>query len=324
MKPYITLFGMLVLVLNTAFAATVPSPLVDPSWLDANKDKVVILDVRANVPSFTAQPVFAKNKKTGKKQLVQARGHIKGALLVPYKNIRGEQIIDGKKVQKMILDKVAFEKQMQSSGLDRDRPIVIVSRGHNNLDMTMATRLYWQLKYYGSDDMAILNGGMAGWILAGKPVSTEAPKTRKGNWLATAERREILATSDEVAQAVDQHSAQLIDNRPLDQYMGTWHKSYVYAPGHIPGAKLYANTLMTRPKAPASFLPTDELSALAKGLGIDPMKPSITYCNSGHLASGGWFIMHELLGNKNTKLYDGSMHEWTLEKHPVKAFVLEK
>jgi|GEM_PF-3162347 len=40
-------------------------------------------------------------------------------------------------------------------------------------------------------------------------------------------------------------------------------------------------------------------------------------------ASGGWFIQHELLGNKNVKLYDGSMHEWTLEKRPVKEMVME-
>jgi len=26
----------------------------------------------------------------------------------------------------------------------------------------MATRLYWQLKYYGQDDLAILDRGMAG------------------------------------------------------------------------------------------------------------------------------------------------------------------
>lgn len=81
---------------------------------------------------------------------------------------------------------------------------------------------------------------------------------------------------------------------------------------------------MTRPRAPARFLEKDKLAALARGLGIDPGKPVISYCNSGHLASGGWFIMHELFGNKNTRLYDGSMHEWTLEKRPVKAYVLEK
>lgn len=40
----------------------------------------------------------------------------------------------------------------------------------------------------------------------------------------------------------------------------------------------------------------------------------IEFCNTGHLASNGWFVSHELLGNKEAKLYDGSMVEWTLTK----------
>jgi 3-mercaptopyruvate sulfurtransferase SseA len=35
------------------------------------------------------------------------------------------------------------------------------------------------------------------------------------------------------------------------------------------------------------------------------------YCNSGHLNSSTWFVMSELLGNKDARLFDGSMHEWT-------------
>jgi thiosulfate/3-mercaptopyruvate sulfurtransferase len=74
---------------------------------------------------------------------------------------------------------------------------------------------------------------------------------------------------------------------------------------------------------PARFPSVEELSKLYQAMHLQDAAPSIAYCNSGHLASGGWFIQHELLGNKNVKLYDGSMHEWTLEKRPVKAMVME-
>jgi thiosulfate/3-mercaptopyruvate sulfurtransferase len=56
---------------------------------------------------------------------------------------------------------------------------------------------------------------------------------------------------------------------------------------------------------------------LLKGQGIDPDSPAITYCNSGHLSSGPWFLMSELLGNRQVRLYDGSLHQWTLEKRPL-------
>ncbi len=39
--------------------------------------------------------------------------------------------------------------------------------------------------------------------------------------------------------------------------------------------------------------------------------PAITFCNTGHWASLGWFVNSELLGNKKTKMYDGSMADWS-------------
>jgi thiosulfate/3-mercaptopyruvate sulfurtransferase len=183
--------------------------------------------------------------------------------------------------------------------------------------------LYWQLKYFGHDNVAILNGGTAAWIMAGKQVSTAASSAKTGNWQATAERAELFATSEEVARAVKDGSAQLVDNRPLAQYLGAAKRDYVYDYGHIPGAKLYANELLTTEGLPARFPPVKDLKQLAGAMGIDPRKDTITYCNSGHLASGGWFVMHELMGTKNVKLYDGSMHQWTREKRPVTAMKME-
>ena len=66
-----------------------------------------------------------------------------------------------------------------------------------------------------------------------------------------------------------------------------------------------------------TFLSPATYSGLMSAQGIDPAAPAITYCNSGHLSSGRWFVLSELLGNKQAKLYDGSLHEWTLQKRPV-------
>ena len=80
---------------------------------------------------------------------------------------------------------------------------------------------------------------------------------------------------------------------------------------------------MASVSVPAKFPSADVLRQLYAGMQLDAAADSITYCNSGQLAAGGWFIQHELLGNGKTRLYDGSMHQWTLEKRPVKAMVLE-
>ena len=321
--PKSSLMILLMLLSPVALAVNLPGPLVGTNWLKANKSNVTILDIRADVKSFTGQPVFSKDKKTGKLSLVKVAGHIPGAHLVDYKHLRGDQIINGQKIEKMLLGKTDFEKLMQSVGVNKGDAVVIVSKGETVLDATSATRLYWSLKYYGQDNMAILNGGMAQWLKDGGKVSNVAEKVKPGNWVATAERKEILATSDDVKKALKDKSVQLVDTRPVSQYMGTYRKSYVFADGHIPGAKNLPNELLTGPKGKAGFTPKEKLMKISETLGIQPQGKIITYCNSGHLASGSWFFYHEVMGNKQARLYDGSMHEWTKEKGGTVSFRAE-
>lgn len=316
---------LLVLLLPSSFvsqAAVLPGPLVEPAWLADNADKVVVLDIRKDVKSFTAQARLAKDKKTGKLSLLSVGGHIPGARLIDYKKVRADRVIDGRKVEKILPEAGAFQSLLQAAGVNRDSVVVVVSKGMDAGDMTMAARLYWQIRYFGHDSVALLNGGMAQWILEGRPVTRDAPRIAKGDWQAGPGRADFLADSEQVAAAVKAGDTQLVDNRPFDQYLGVSKRSYVYDKGHIPGAKpLPADVVVTG--RPARFLALDDLRKLHQGLGIDPARPTITYCNSGHLAAGGWFVQHELLGNSQARLYDGSMHEWTLDKRPVKALVLE-
>lgn len=308
---------------GAAQAVQVPGPLVDTNWLAKHAGEVTILDVRKDVKSFTAKPRFSKDKKTGKLALKKVGGHIPGAALVNYKKVRVDRVVDGKKLQKNIPDKADFEALMQEAGLNKGATVVIVSKGESHSDMTIATRLYWQLKYFGQDNMAILNGGVAQWLKEQRKISLEADKPMKGSWVASAERKEILASTADVQKAL-KDGTQLLDSRDMAQYLGTYHKSYVYAPGHLPGAKVFPNATLTAPSAPATFWETDKLKSLSAALGIKTDAPTINYCNSGHLASGAWFVMSELMGNKNAKLYDGSMHEWTLDKNrPVTAMKVE-
>ena len=324
MKTFYTLAISVALFfsVNIAQAVSLPGPLVETDWLAKNKSDVVILEIRKDVKSFTKKPKFKKDKKTGKSKLKKVAGHIPGSILVNYKKLRSNKKIDGRTVQKMLVSKAKFEKVMQKAGVNKDSAVIIVYKGVGNGDLTMATRFYWQMKYYGFDNMAILNGGMAQWIIDKRTVSSKKTKAKKGNWVATAERNEILASSKDVESAVN-NKGQLVDTRSISLYSGTWRKkSYVYNNGHIPGAKPYPNELLSS-KMPAKFLTVSDSKSLFKQMGIETDKQSITYCNSGHLATGSWFVLSELMGNKNVKMYDGSMHQWTLEKHDVTKMKME-
>ncbi len=300
-----------------------PKPLVETSWLANHLNDVFILDVRDHKKSFISEPVFNTDKKTGKKKLLKVGGHIPTANYIEYKPLRGDQIIDGATIKHMLPTKSAFESLMQQAGANQDSFIVIVTNAANDFDITMASRVYWQLKYFGQNEVSILNGGTAQWLTEGREISITPSKPTKGNWLAKGEHNELLADSHDVASAIDDENTQLIDARTISQYLGTSKSSKVSDTGHIQSAKFYPVELMVTRKMPVKFLSAAELLEVTNALNIKPDQSSITYCNSGHLASGGWFVMHALLGHESAKLYDGSMHQWTSEKRPVVRMKME-
>jgi thiosulfate/3-mercaptopyruvate sulfurtransferase len=315
--PLLAVFLMLLLTGNSARALQVPGPLVETDWLDEHRDQVTILDVREDIESFTRQAVLVRKRFTGDLRIRQAGAHIPGAVLVDFLNIRTSRKIDDRSIRYMVPEKEEFSQLMQSWGVNRGAAIVIVAPGMHNRDMTIATRLYWQIKYFGHDNVTILNGGMAQWLLEQLPASIEAPEPAPGDWVAREVRDSIKASSDDVTRALEDDSVQLVDTRGLGLYLGTWKKSYVRKKGHIPGAKVFPDELLTSAEPPVRFSEPEEVAQIARELGIDTGASLITYCNSGQLASGSWFYISELLGNKNARLYDGSMHQWTLEKRPV-------
>ncbi len=308
---------------GSALALQLPGPIVEADWLEQHLDQVAILDVREDIDSFTRKAVLVRKRFTGDLKIRVPGAHIPGAVLVDFLNIRTSREIDGRNVRRMIPEQKEFEQLMQSWGINREDAIVIVSLGVSGSDITMATRLYWQIKYYGHDNVAILNGGMAQWLLEQKPATIETQQPRPGNWLAGKVRDGISAGSEDVARAVDDKSVQLVDTRGLGLYLGAYKKSYVRKKGHIPGAKVFPNELLTSAEAPVVFAEPGDLQQMASELGIDAASDMITYCNSGQLASASWFVFSELLGNKNVRLYDGSMHQWALEKRPVTTMEME-
>ncbi len=310
---------------SRAWAVQVPGPLVDPDWLAKHQNEVVILDVRKDIKSFTAKPKkggkIAGMQSCGAKKGagIQVAGHIPGAILVNFKNVRAKRTEDGVDLIKLVPTKEEMEQLMRSHGVNDGDAVVIAMKGAGSKDVTFGTRLYWQMKYWGHDNVAILDGGTAAWAAAGYPLSRDKSKPQPGNWVARGPNTSILATTADVEKAI-KDGTQLIDGRTEDFYLGsTYKKAYVYAPGHIPGAKNFPHPLLVKGEVAATFEPADKLAKLMKAKGIDPKAPSITYCDSGHLSTGHWFVLHELMGNQQARLYDGSMHEWTKRKKPVEG-----
>lgn len=308
------------LVARADAATTLPGPLVTPQWLNEHLKDVVVIDVRDDLKSLTTEPKFNVDAKTGTKTLAATGGHIPGALSVDFGKIREDRAVEGVSLKAMMPTKAYFEKVMAEAGLDKGATIVIASPGSDTSSLDMAARLFFQLKYFGEDNIAVLNGGTNGWLSAGYAVSTDPITPKTGNWQASAERTEILATTDDVKKAVQDGKTQLVDARPVAQYYGLAKSPVVLAAGHVSGARsLPAEAIMKTASGAHQFMSPASYQALFKQQGIDPKQPTISYCNTGHFAAGAWFVAHEILQNKDAKLYSGSMNEWTHLKNPVVA-----
>ncbi len=286
-----------------------PGPLVDTAWLASQQGnaEIAIIDVRDDPANFDRQPTDKEKADTKSIPLV---GHIPGARLLDWKQVRETREIDGVKLDKMVLAPETFEKLMRQLGVGNDQPVVIVTNGKDSNSVTMGTRVYWMLKYYGHDNMALLNGGLKKWLAENRPVAFEKPAITPGSFVAGKPRAQLLATLADVEKAVSGKSAQLVDGRTADYYVGQSMTSDVKGKGHLPGARMMAHKDLVDEKT-GTFLPKEELQALAKEAGLASDGEAIAYCNTGHLGSGPWFVMSELLGNGKVRLYDGSMHEWT-------------
>jgi len=289
---------------------------VTPEWLAANAAKVTVLDVRDYPEEYRGAPTFETDAK-GKKTLVEVGGHIPGARLVEFAKIRTSRVIEGRKVSGMVLDASALEQLMRQVGVNAGQPIVIASTGNTIEDFDGAARLYWTLKYYGAKELAILDGGYVRWIDEGRPTEDAAPVVTMGDWVASAPRDDLFADAAEVQSAMSS-GLQLVDARPLAFFFGLTKRPAVASYGHIPGSRVFPTDLRGKPEGSGfRYLTADDYRRALSGMDIATDQPTITYCNTGHMAAGAWFILSEVLGNPAVSLYDGSMVEWADGKRPV-------
>lgn len=293
-----------------AQAAQAVSPLVDVAWVKAHRDDpgVVILDIRE-------QDVFAE-------------GHIPGAAHSSYAK-DGWRMERPKGRQGMLPSADELSVLIGGIGIDNDAHVVIVSGGASALQLGSATRVYWTFKVAGHDAVSVLNGGMTAYTAAvdkvGKPLNPlksgpalrRSPKTFK-----VALRQEMVATRLDVQKAIAQGTP-LVDHRPDHHYLGITKPGPVKRAGTLPGAVNVPESWMTT-NAGGAFRSSQELAQLFEAAGAPTSGPVVNFCNSGHWASLGWFASHELLGNQDAKLYDGSMIEWSATDQPMERKVTLK
>ena len=231
-------------------------------------------------------------------------GHIAGAVGWNWKSELQQTL------SRDLVSKEGMEQLLGSAGIGNGTTVVLYGDNNN----WFAAWAFWQMKYYGHDDVKLMNGGRAKWEAEGKPLTTDAANHGSKSYTAKAANEDIRAYRDQVLSKVNASSISLVDVRAPAEYSGellapeALPQEGAQRGGHIPSA---ANVPWGQAVAEdGTFKSADDLQALYGGKGIDGSKETIAYCRIGERSSHTWFVLTQLLGHTNVRNYDGSWTEW--------------
>jgi len=232
-----------------------------------------------------------------------AEAHIPGAIGFDWKKDLQDQ------VKRDFLAPAEFGELFGSRGVSNDHTVVLYGDRNN----WFAAYTYWYLKYYGHDNVKLMNGPREKWISEGRPTSTDVPRYDAQRFAAQERDASIRAMRDEVEAALESDT-RLVDVRSPQEFSGEliamagYEQEGAQRAGHIPGAASvpWAQAV----QEDGTFKSADELSDLYTGKGVTNGNPIIAYCRIGERSAHTWFVLHELLGQDDVKNYDGSWTEW--------------
>ncbi len=264
-----------------------PGALVETAWVAEHlgDPKVRILEVDVDTSAYE-------------------QGHIPGAVGIHWKRDLETP------VTRDIATQEQLEKVLGRAGVSNESTVVLYGDNHN----WFAAYAWWLLKYYGHEDVRMMNGGRKKWLEEGRPLVSEVPAPPRTVYRARRPDRSIRAFREDVLRAIGKRKFALVDVRSPREFSGellapeNLPQEGAQRGGHIPGAQNIP--WGENVKEDGTFKSAVELRQLYQSRGITADKEIITYCRIGERSSIAWFALKELLGYPKVRNYDGSWTEY--------------
>jgi len=199
-------------------------------------------------------------------------------------------------------DPEKFVEDVRNWGINNSSQVVV----YDSTNGGMAARLWFLLKYYGHEDVAMLNGNLPQWMAEGRALEKGETRIPRGDFVGQPKSSMVISTADVKAMLGSKEHI-LIDSRSPERYRGDVEPIDKVA-GHIPGAinRFFGNNL----DAAGLFKSPETLKAEFMQLlgGIKP-EEAVVYCGSGPTSCHNLIAM-AYAGLPLARDYAGSWSEW--------------
>lgn len=192
-----------------------------------------------------------------------------------------------------------FAASMGALGIGDGHTVIV----YDNASNMWAARLWWMLRTYGADRVAVLDGGMRAWVEHGGAVSPQ-PCTYEPATFTIRRRNETIVHRAEVVDALRDEDITIVDALDAAHYRG--ERADYGRRGHLPGAVNVPAEELVDPST-GRYLPVERLRERLERVLAAPRV--VTYCGAGVGAASDALVL-TALGHDNVAVYDGSLLEW--------------
>jgi thiosulfate/3-mercaptopyruvate sulfurtransferase len=275
-----------------------PGTLVSPQWLAERlgQSGLQVADIRGYVKTEDLGGGRQRAEYIGARDEYD-REHIPGSVFIDWTI----DIVDpDNEVKAQLAPADRFAEAMSLRGIGDETDVVVVDHtgGH------FATRLWWALKYYSHDRVAVLDGGFNRWKALSFPLTDELPQIPRQRF-TPQERPTLRVEVEEILMTMGERSRLIVDARDPGQYTGAIRRGD--RGGHLPTAvNIWAKLLVNED---GSWKPDEELRKILEEGGVRPDLPVVAYCNGGVTATAVLFAL-DRVGHDSWANYDGSWNEW--------------
>jgi len=196
-----------------------------------------------------------------------------------------------------------FSGFLARSGWSAGTRLVVYDDGGGSI----AARLWWLMKYFGHEDVALLDGGFPAWQSAGFELETGQSTIAAAEAVKLKSRDDMVVATKEILENLSVHGMTLVDVRAAERFNGEVEPIDSVA-GHIPGSINFPfqQNLDTDGRFKPIAAIQQELHALQ---GARPSADLVFMCGSGVTACHTIFAAG-LARLQGAKLYAGSWSEW--------------